>query len=245
MNRSLLTLALLVALLAGLGVWWFARNNPYRHALRVRELATWGLADCVAKTHPGRRVLVLSNPFTQRAGTAKEILQAEAAGLRGLKRGFGTRLSLAAVEFPELKPGALTNPRGLFIDRETTTPLSYLVASDAFDKAVNQHPDCGLVVSLIGLPVELERVQCWQRPGAPCFALLLPDLRLIGDAAAVQGAVSSGKLAAFVLARPGAPTAESAPGRDAAAEFERRFVLVTGENFEQVRRTYPGLFPRR
>jgi hypothetical protein len=245
MKRSALLLAVPAAVLAGLAVWWFARNSPQRNALHARELATWGLAQALVKIAPGERVLVFSNPFTQRSGAASEIVESEAAGLRGLKRGFGAKLSVAAVVFPELRPDALNNPRGMFIDRETTTPLSFLVATNAFDQAVSQHSNCGVVVSLIGLPAELERVQCWQKPGPPRFALLWPDLRIIGDAAAIQRSLDSGKLAAFVLPKPGAPGSDAELRRADEAEFARRFVLVTRDNFAQVLQTYPGLFPRR
>ena len=63
-----------------------------------------------------------------------------------------------------------------------------------------------------------------------------------GDAAAVKASMKSGKLAAFVLARPGAPGDDTAPGRDWKAEFEKRFLLVTSENVDQVMRAYPRVF---
>ena len=75
------------------------------------------------------------------------------------------------------------------------------------------------------------------------FALLLPDLRIIGNNVALRSAMHSGKLAAFVLARPGAPETQPAPDGGFAAEFEKRFVLVTPENVDQAMRTYPQLFP--
>ena len=98
------------------------------------------------------------------------------------------------------------------------------MAEDAFDKLASGYD---VVISLIGLPVALDKVQCWQKPGKPVFALLLPDLRIIGRAADVRNAVGSGKLAAFVLAQPGGTKEE--------------FVLVTAENIDQLERQYPKL----
>ena len=121
--------------------------------------------------------------------------------------------------------------------------MSFLVAEDSFDRLVREHPDCDVIVSLIGLPAELERVSAWRTPGPPRFALLLPDLRLLGNAAALGEALKSGKLAAFVLNKPGAPEADVPVGKNVAKEFARRFLLVTAENFEEVARTYPQLFP--
>jgi hypothetical protein len=245
MKPNALKAGVVLALVGAAAAWWFLHHDPYRNSYNVRELATWGLGAHLAKTFPGQRVLVFSNPFTRRDGTAKAILETEAAGLRGLKRGLGAKNPVEAVVLPELKPEALDNPRALLTDRECTTPLSFLVAPGEFDKACKEHPECALVVSLIGLPADLGRVECWQSPAPPRFALLLPDLPLLGGTAAVARALEGGKLAAFVLAKPGAPSADAPAGRDAEKEFARRFVLVTPANFEEVRRTYPGLFPRR
>jgi hypothetical protein len=244
MNRSVVPLFVLVALLAVGAYWFWSRNDPPKNALHLRQAATRGLAEYLAKRWPGHHVMVVSNPFTQCQGVARSIVETEEAGLRGLREGCGKQLALEAVVFPELREDALKNPRAFVIGTETTTPLSYLVADDAFDKLVKANPSCDLLVSLIGLPVELERMQCWQSNGPPGFALLLPDLRIIGDASAVREAVKRGKLVAFVLDKPGAPSSQSTPGRDAAAEFEKRFVLVTAENVDQLMQDSPQLFPR-
>ena len=242
MKQLILLLAVVAALLAGLGYWVFWRGNPESHELSARAVATRGLAEYLAKTQAGHRAMVLSNPYSKRAGAPRDIVATEQAGIRGLRQGFGTGLTLEAVAFPELKAAAQTDPRAVYIDPETTTPLSYLVAEDAFDNLARQYADCDVVVSLIGLPAKLTRVQCWQTNGPPKFALLLPDLRIIGDREAVKRAVKSGKLAAFVLSKPDAPDSNTPVGRDFAAEFEKRFVLVTAENIDQVTRAYPKLF---
>jgi hypothetical protein len=58
----------------------------------------------------------------------------------------------------------------------------------------------------------------------------------MGGAEAVQSALKSGKLAAFVQAKPG--------GSDGAAAetFDKRFLLVTAQNLDQVLVDYPRLF---
>lgn len=242
MKRFLVPLLLLIALV-GAVVWWFAwRSTPQRTALRAREIATWGLAQHLSQKHPGCRVLVVANPFIRQPGIAKDFIETEEAGIRGVRLGLGTQ-GAVAVAFPELKPDAGTNPRALLQDADTTTPLSYLVTEEAFDKLLQQNAGSDTVVSLIGLPVELGKVEAWTKPGLPRFALLLPDLGMIGNAGAVKKALQSGKLAAFVLARPGGAGAETNVSGDTAAEFEKRFVLVTAENFDGVRAAQPSLFP--
>lgn len=243
MNRRLLLIVGFVVLAVGLGAAWLWRRGPHQEVLHVRELATRGLAEHLARAFPGHRALVISNPFTQQNDLPREMREMEEAGLRGLREGFGSKVSLVAVAFPELKPEAKENPRAVFIDPESTTPLSYLVTEEAFDKLARQYPDCDLLVSLIGLPAKLARVQCWQNPGGPKFALLLPDLRVIGNNAAIRQAMRGGKLAAFVLARPGAPKTQPAADGEFAAEFEKRFVLVTPEIVDQVMQAFPQVFP--
>jgi hypothetical protein len=242
MNGQKLAVAFLALVAAFFGLKFMLRPQPLRHALEARALATRQLGEYLAATQSGKRVLVMSNPFIRRANTDRAIVETEEAGLRGLRDGLKGRLAITAVAYPDLRPEARDNPRAVPIDPETTTPLSYLVAPDAFDSVLRQNPGCDIVVSLIGLPVELNRCEAWQAAAAPAFALLLPDLRPVGDTAAVEAAVKSGKLLAFVARKPGGPSDDTPMGKDARTEFERRFLLVTRENIDQIVRAYPALF---
>lgn len=242
MTRQTPALVFLFLVAVAFLVWFLFKPDPQGNAMRTREIATRGLAEYLTRVHSGKRALIISNPFTQRKDTAKAIVDMEQAGIRGLREGFGDKITIRAVAFPELKAGANENPRALLADAETTTPLSYLVAADAFDKLAKQHGDCEIIASLIGLPLELNRCETWNAAGGSKFALLLPDFRGIADATTVQKAMKSGKLLAFVLVKPGAPDDDSAPGKNWKAEFEKRFVLVTAENVDQVTQAYPELF---
>ncbi len=242
MRRSTALLLLGGIVAGGIFLWLYLGRGPESNALRLRAMATRALAEALVKTRAGRRALVVTNPFASRQGVDRSIPAMEAAGLRGLKEGFGGAVVLEQPAFPELKPEAQSNPRAVAIDPESTTPLSYLMSDQAIDGLVERHPQCDLIVSLVGLPAALDRVQCWQTPGPPRFGLLLPDLRLLGNAAAIRNAVKNGKLAAFVLARPDAPGAEKL-GSDSAAEIEKRFLVVTVENIDQVMQAHPRLFP--
>jgi len=230
----------LVVFITAIVLWFFLRNDPRDNALDAREVATRRLAEYLAQNYPGQRALLLSNPFTENDATAKEIVAMEKAGIAGVRKGLGDKVTLEAIAYPELKPEARANPRAVFIDGETTTPLSYLVAPDSFDKLLAKHPNCDLMISLVGLPAALKEVRCWQDEKLK-FALLLPDLRFVGNAAAVKRAVQSGKLAAFVLLKPGAPDSRAplkGPG-----DFDQRFILVTRENIDRVVEEYPQIFP--
>ncbi len=219
----------------------FFGPNPQRAADLDRQVAARGLADAVATRLAGKRAIVLSNPFVKKAGTDRRILSMEEAGLRGLQEGAAPRLTIEAVVLPELLPSARENPRSVAIDTTTTTPLSYLVAPGAFDHAAQAHPACDVLFSLIGLPVDLDQCSTWKKSGAPSFALLLPDLRIIGSPGDVLAATKSGKLLAFVVRKPGGVGAAEPVGKDWRAEFERRFLLVTADNIDAVSTQSPGV----
>ncbi|MBE7503227.1 MAG: hypothetical protein HS113_23660 [Verrucomicrobiales bacterium] len=235
----------LAGLLGAALAWrWFTpspdqalRNRAAQH----REIAARVLGESLARQFPARRVIVVSNPFVALPGAAEEIRQFEQAALAGLSRGWGDRIQLLGVFPPALRPEALTHPERLPMDPETKTPLSFLQTDRAWDELLAQHPGADVLVSLIGVPANLAALELWQHP-EPVLALLFPDLRMLGGWEGVEAAITSGKLAAVVMERPGSPPASAAPATDDWAEFERRFLLIIAENVGAVRAAYPRLF---
>jgi len=67
-------------------------------------------------------------------------------------------------------------------------------------------------------------------------------LRMVGNQAAIRQAVKSGKLAALVLNKPGAPPEDQPLGKDAKMEFDQRFLLLTPATVDEYLRAYPRLF---
>lgn len=151
----------------------------------------------IAKLRPEGKVLVLSNPFTQKSGFLDEKSQYERAGLRGLRKGLGRR-SPVKVVFPEIRPEYLANPQSVLIPPDSRTPLSFLMQPASVDQLAEAHPECRVIVSLIGLPVGVGRLKIWNEKDPRCFALLLPDLRLLGPPAQAVEAFRRGKLLAAV-----------------------------------------------
>jgi hypothetical protein len=241
LNRTLLW-AGLAGLLFGFGLWLFPWSRAQEKPLAQRELATRILAEHLSQRFSGQCAMVISNPFTQRKGQRREIYAFEEAGIRGLRQGFGNSIRLKAVLFPTVRPEFFQHPEAVYVDPKTTTPLSYLVSDDAFDTLARQHSDCALMVSLIGVPANLAQAEFWKNRERPKLALLLPDLRLLGTREAVRQAVKSGKIAAMVLNKPGAPANDAAREKDYRAEFARRFFLVTAETVDEWMRNYPQLF---
>lgn len=205
----LLALAAVAALAIGAVVFVRSRTGERARALAERSEAAVLLAKHLAEHHAGARVLVVGNPFTQLAASPDRVRASEASVLRGLREGFDGRVNLVAVAYPELKPGAAEDPHRFAMPAGATTPLSYLVADDAFARLAGEY-DVDLLVSLIGIPVNLARQPGWDKPDGPALAFFLPDLWMLGRPADIARAFGSGRLAAAVV--PAAPTPEAPAG---------------------------------
>ena len=208
-------------------LWWlFTRSGNVPGS--KREIATRMLADYLGEKKPVDAVLVISNPFAENPGHSDEAYKSQQAVLGGLKAGFGQGVEIIVAP-AELHPVARENPASIPIDPSSKTPLSFLITQDTFDNLIQEHPECPLVISLIGVPVNLSRVKAWTTAGPPHFALLLPDWRMIGNTSAILQAFTSGKLAAAIVENP-------------QPDPSRPYLLVTPENIQELLRTHTNLF---
>jgi hypothetical protein len=172
-------------------------SSPKSAALAAREQVTEALGTCIARLKPQCQVLVLSNPFGKDAGYLDVKLRYERAAISGLRKGLGRRVPITVVA-PELRPEYFTNRESLFFPPECRTPLSFAIQPASLDRLAEAHPECRVIVSLIGLPSGVEQLQVWGDRDPRCFALLLPDLRVLGPPAKAVEAFQNGKLLATV-----------------------------------------------
>lgn len=208
-----------------------------------RELLFERLGREIATRQPGAKVLVVGNPYAARPGAEASIHDAEEASVRGLRRGLGTGAAFVGVAHPRLRPEAESDPQSVSIPVGATTPLSFLTAAGAWDRLREEQPESTVWVSLIGFPADLAETGAWKDPRGPKWVMYLPDWRILGTGGAVGAAFSEGRLLMAVLSRPGAPPESEPMLSDRDAEFDRRHVMLTAENFERVRGEWPVLIP--
>jgi hypothetical protein len=223
-KKSSLLLSSGLAVLVAIALVLFLRpSGPKGAALSSREEAMQLLGSTLAQLRPGSPVLVLSNPFAQDSGFLDEKTQFERAGLRGLKEGLGksTRVTVVA---PDIRPEYYTNPSSIFIAPDSKTPLSFLVLPESLDRLAASHPDCQVLVSLIGLPVGVETLKVWDPQDPRSLALLLPDLRVLGSPGKAAEAFQRGKILAAVVE-------DTQPGT---------FLVVTATNILEVLEKQPS-----
>jgi hypothetical protein len=225
-------IGILIAATATLFALWFVVFRGNRAPLSQREIATRVLAEYIRKNANPRGVLLISNPYMPMASGSAEISRFHKSSEAGLREGLGKEIRVD-VGFAKLKPEAVRDVTSIFVPPNSTTPLSYLVSDSSFDDLVREHPECDVIVSLIGLPANTLSTAFWLKNGPPRVALLLPDFSVLGDVVAIRFAFKSGKLVAAVIPKRNAPP-EKAIGSDYKAEFEKRFILVTAENVDQL-----------
>lgn len=229
LKSSGLFVAVLLFLAGGVWLLWNRPSSPLAAALEDRAQATRMLAQYLEHHFTGEVALIVSNPFTQEAGRSPKIYGFEEQGLRGLREGLGERVKLGPIVFPEIRPEARAHPGAVFVDPSTQTPMSFLVTDHSFDELAAGHPECRIIISLIGLPTRTPQLQIWKPDDPRVFALLLPDLRMVGTPQEVMQAFQSGKIVAAVVRNPEATSPESRAG----------YQLVTLENVEAVFRSHP------
>jgi hypothetical protein len=222
-RNTLLASAFILLLAVGAILFFLRPASPKSAALSARERLMEILGAEIAKVRPQAKVLLLSNPFAEKAGAFNEKRQFERAGIRGLERGLGKGSSVTVV-FPEIRPEYLTNPESISIPPDSKTPLSFLVQPASIERLAQAHPECNVIVSLIGLPIGMHELTLWNQKDPRAFALLMPDLRVIGPPNETLAAFQRGKVLAAVY-----QDASSAP------------LVVTQTNIARVLAEHPGM----
>jgi hypothetical protein len=172
-------------------------SSPKNAALAAREQAMEALGACIARLSPQCKVLVLSNPFAKASGYLDEKNQYERASLRGLRKGLGGHTPVTAV-MPEIRAEYFTDRQSLILPPDCRTPLSFAIQPASVDQLAEAHPECRVIVSLIGLPPGVDQLKIWSDKDPRRFALLQPDLRVLGPPAKAVEAFECGKLLAIV-----------------------------------------------
>ena len=221
-TKRVIALACGLVAVAGALVMLTGTSSPKSEALASREQLMEALGACIARLSPKSEVLVLSNPFAKASGYLDQKSQYERASLRGLRKGL-SRHATVTVACPEVRPEFYTDRQSIILPPDCRTPLSFVIQPGSVDQSADAHPDCRVIVSLIGLPAGVDELRIWSEKDPRCFALLLPDLRVLGPPEKAIEAFRRGKLLAAVAqdARSGDP------------------LVVTRDNVEAVLDTHP------
>jgi hypothetical protein len=182
----------------------------------------------LAEKVPGAKTLLIVEKTRPNDDRTPALLQA-------FKDGAAGKLTIAASVTPTVTWPDGRQPKPEEMDM---MPMNEMLKAKDYNDVIDKHSDCNLVVSFIGLPMDIEELRVWTI--APDKR---PKLGLINCAYHnLKNAIKSGVVVAVVGINPTAKFDEQPAPKESKAAFERRYIMITPENVVQMADTYKNMF---
>lgn len=187
---------------------------------------------------------MLGKQLAEKAPSSKALLLVEKtrpnddrtpALIQAFKDGAAGKLTIGAMATPEVTWPEGKKPKPEEIDM---MPMNEMLKAKDYNDVINKYPDCNLVVSFIGLPMDIEELQIWSMPVDK-----RPKLGLINCAYHnLKAALKAGIVVAVVGINPTAKFDEQPAPKDPKLAFDRRYIMITPDNVVQMADTYKNMF---
>jgi hypothetical protein len=182
----------------------------------------------LAAKAPGSKTLLIVEKIRDNDTRTPALIQA-------FKDGADGKLSIAATDTPTVTWPKGQQPKPEEIDM---MPMNEMLKAKDYNDVINKYPDCNLIVSFIGLPMDVEDLQVWSMPPDK-----RPKLGLINCAYHnLKNAIQSGVVLAVVGINPTAKFDEQPAPKDPKDAFDRRYIMITPENVVKIAETYKNMF---
>lgn len=205
-----------------------------------------GLAKALVKRRNGKaggKALIIV------PSSAKTRPESIAYVIEGLKKGFGSAITITTIESPQM-PASLKSQNSVAgIPEEYEMPIEEWLTAEVFDKIINNNPECNVVVSLIGLPQSIDELYSLR------FFDLDKDNKKYATASdrPLLGVLNANihELKVFLLEKlitvlvvhnPAAKFDAKPPPSDFDEAFKKRFVLLDFSNVEEFNAKNPDYF---
>jgi hypothetical protein len=228
-HRRSLTVLLWLAAICGLvgpataGTPADTRDAILKKEMRYVRASTEYLGVFIGREHPDAKLLVISRATA--AGNLRH-----AALMDGLRAGLANNASICATA----TPSAFDQDAGNGQQKPAATPYTAAV----FDAIVAAHPECNMVVSLIGLPTELAAMRFWHLEKARPRLVVA-----FGSVYELRKAIQAGFVSAALTYSPVYTPQPNQPApADYRAALEQRYLLISAKNIEAVTEQFPGMF---
>ncbi len=200
--------------------------------MRYQKVAYKFLGREIAKRHPNAKILLIRHA----EDTTSKMT---AAKLDSLREGLGGQGSIASEEFvhsetdeyPEMM-GPEGGPPGM-IERE-------LLTAEVMDRVIKENPHCNLVLSLVGLPTDKWKMEFWRMKPEKRPPLVLANAYIYEKK--VKQAIQAGFITIVLHTKPVGFNYEEEPPKEDQAAFDKRFILITPENVDEMSQKYDRLF---
>jgi len=186
----------------------------------VLRLCAKVLGQHLATDYPDVKAVIVTEPLDDgNRHTYKPLIA-------GLREGYGRGLEVLGVEAPEGLEGFNPMLEDVWPD------------VDNFTEVIDRHPDCELVISFVGLPVDFPRLKYW-RKGRPKFAIVHIFPGGVGgleDVGSLRKYFRSESIVALMAPHPHSASVEATgklprSGEELRAWFDQRYVLIDHSNY--------------
>jgi len=182
----------------------------------------------LAEKVPGAKTLLIVEKTRPNDDRTPALIQA-------FKDGAAGKLTIAAMATPTVTWPEGRQPKPEEIDM---MPMNEMLKAKDYNEVIDKYADCNLVVSFIGLPMDIEDLHVWTMPPEK-----RPKLGLINCAYHnLKNAIKSEVVVAVVGINPTAKFDEQPAPKEQKAAFERRYIMITPENVVQMADTYKNMF---
>ncbi|GEM_PF-3352993 len=214
-----------------------SEDEGFKETLRIIEnqfayakSSYYVLGKYIAIKHPGAKLLlVVDKPRNGDVRTPKM--------LEAFKKGLSGKAKIEAAETPEISQ---VNGRILKPEEIELMPLQEMLTADSFDRLVEKHPDCTLIVSFLGLPNDADKMKIWSMEPAK-----RPKIALVNGAYYnLKNVIQSGAVTAVVAVSPKAMFSDEPAPPNMKSAFDKRYLLITPDNVDEYAREYGGMFSK-
>ncbi len=146
-------------------------------------------------------------------------------------------IGLGGVDKIEIDTIRIKNPKKEWLDPngEIAMPIEETMRAADFDATVSAHPDCSIIVSMIGLPRDKEKLKFWNNKNKH-LAMLNAN---IFD---LKNFIREERIVAAISFKPGVRFTDDPAPKNLKKAFDKRHLLITPENISEMEKKYPELF---
>ncbi len=193
----------------------------------------------LARNHAGKRILLIRYPAARRGGGKK----LNDAKMKGLTDGFAGKLEINETEeiggFGGMGgPGGPGGPGGM--GPPMMMEAEYMLTAEKFDDIIEEHSECTLVISLVGLPYDLQEMTLWDLDEDERPALALANAHIFE----LRRAIKAGLITCVLENKPEVYDWKARVPSEENIAFERRFLLIDPETVDSAAAKYSTLFKK-
>jgi hypothetical protein len=237
-SRILKTLEFSVFFGIALLIYWFF-NKEHIHVefpdeYSYEEVQAYILAQELVKNYEGNGKCLIIHQSSQLEGAPKNKLERL---ISAFKIGFGTKIK-----------NIKTKPIKVYTNTSTFEIEIIDVSTEDFNIVIEANRDCEIIISMVALPFgknELDKINIF-KPNENKVATHYPIFGIhngyIGN---LEPCFERGSIHAITMVKPN-PKIDAQPmPTDKQEAFNNRYILVTLDNLNVIKKQYPGIFQRK